>query len=111
MRKQRQPLNTVGDQEVVERECWSLELGTGVELMMRAGATTGCTGPTIEVVRRESHVSSSFDSWRLSWPWSFFQGGILIVPPDFQFQKETSRRKPQVLFQEIVFLAELGFPF
>ena len=40
-----------------------------------------------------------------------FQGGILIVPPDFQFQKETSRRKPQVLFQEIVFLAELGFPF
>ena len=88
-----------------------LVIGTGVELMMRAGATTGCTGPTIQVVRRESHVSSSFDSWRLSWPWSFFQGGILIVPPDFQFQKETSRRKPQVLFQEIVFLAELGFPF
>ena len=25
MRKQHQPLNTVGDQEVAERECWSLE--------------------------------------------------------------------------------------
>ena len=65
-----------------------LVIGKGVELMMRARATTRCTGLTIQIVRRESHVSSSFDSWRLSWPWSFFQGGILIVPTSF-----SSRRK------------------
>ena len=46
-----------------------LVIGKGVELMMRARATTRCTGLTIQIVRRESHVSSSFDSWRLSWPW------------------------------------------
>ena len=87
-----------------------LVIGKGVELMMRARATTRCTGLTIQIVRRESHVSSSFDSWRLSWPWSFFQGGILIVPPDFSSKRKQVEENHRCYFKKLFSWLNLAFP-